>query len=120
MKNKKITITSAEINTQTIIKIDCGMEITSGSHYDKATPQHIYFYNSSGEDVEFNFISENEILEFEEKPTRFIGFRIGNNETFKSWEILGPKYEKRIHYLLIKGLGAGAGSNLNIYGVNYL
>jgi hypothetical protein len=122
VKNKIIAVTSTGLTTGIYQVFNCEMEITSTGHNSAGTrPTAIYFKNTSGITVEFNFITRSELKEFHTSQTNFAGVRILNNEYFIQKDILGPDIlEPQPSFILIKGVSGSATSGISIYCLNYV
>ena len=122
MKNRIISITSTGLSTLTYSLYNCEMDITSTGHYIEGTkPTVIYFKNTSGITVEFNFITRKELKEFQTSQTNFAGVRLLNNEYFIQRDILGKEIlEPQPSFIMIKGVSGSATSGISIYCLNYV
>ncbi len=121
MKTKIITVTSTGINSEEQLVFNCGIVITSTGQYDVPSgPKSIYFINNSGEDIEFNFITSKEYLEFIANPTNFTGLLINNGGTYIQRDIIGKdSLDPQPLYLLVKGRGSSATTSLIINCLDY-
>lgn len=122
MKNRIIAITSTGLNLGTYQVYNCEMKITSTGKYDVGTrPTVIYFRNTSGIEIEFNFITRQELQEFQTSETNFAGVRLKANEYFIQRDIIGKELlEPQPTYLLIKGVSGSVSGALDIYCLNYV
>jgi len=98
------------------------MEITSTGRWSQGTkPTVIYFKNTSGITVEFNFITRQELKEFQTSQTNFAGVRILNDDFFIQRDLIGKEFlEPQPSYLLIKGVSGSASGSISIYCLNYV
>jgi hypothetical protein len=121
MKTKSITVSSADINTQTQKVYNCGITLTSTGQYDTpAGPKSIYFSNASGANVEFNFITSEEYPEFIANSANFKGVLVKTGESYKQSDYIGRvSLEPQPSYLLVKGLSGGATAAITIYCLDY-
>lgn len=122
MKNKIITVTSTGLSTHTYQVYNCEMEVTSTGRWSQGTkPTVIYFKNTSGITVEFNFITRQELKEFQTSQTNFAGVRILNDDFFIQRDLIGKEFlEPQPSYLLIKGVSGSASGTISIYCLNYV
>jgi len=124
MKNQTITVTSTEINTKVDIVKDCRLMLTSSGYaarnQSKSSPKRFFFVNSTGEDIEFNFLTELELEEYSVFPERFTGVRVNNAGSFSSWEVFGNEDLEDVAYIKVKGLDNGASANLTIYCLKFV
>lgn len=122
MKNRVIEATSSGLSLGTYQVYNCEMEITSTGRYDIGTkPTAIYFRNTSGITIEFNFITRKELKEFQTSQTNFAGVRLPSNDYFIQKDILGVDIlEPQPSYILIKGVSGSASSSINICCLNYV
>ncbi len=122
MKNKIITATSTGLTTHSYVVYNCEMPLTSTGEYDiAARPQVFYFKNTSNITVEFNFLTRQELKEFQTSQTNFAGVRILNNDYFIQEDILGKGVlDPSPSFVIIKGVSGTANNNLTIYCLNYI
>ena len=123
MKNKKITITTTELDTNNQIMIDCGVISSLGG---RSTPQQVFFKNSTGKAIEINFLNKNEIHEYRitSTGTVFIGIGVANGDSFSSKTLFNQDIEyqsETIDYLLIQKSESGTTTaGLVIYCIDYI
>lgn len=120
MRNKKVTVTVAELNTGNQIMVPCAFSSTINS-----TPKHFSIKNGTGKLVEVNVLGRTELADYRtETSTGFIGIGIANGDSFSTYELFGSEPEisnERIDYLLVKKTEAGdATAVLDIYCVDYI
>jgi len=121
LKNRTITVTDTVINSGVATLYNATMVITSTGQYDApATPKRIYFVNGTGEDIEFNVLTKSEIREYNVSSTGFVGVIIPNGSTFRHHEIYGRDSLENVYYILVKGQGSSATTDLTVYLLDYI
>lgn len=120
MKNRAITITKDQINSQVPIFVNATMVFMPTEYnVEPSTPQGIYFQNKSGEDIEFNTLTFEEMKDYAISSTGLVGVLVPNNEIFQHTSIFGTSSLDNVHFIVVKGLGSSASSNLTIYLLDY-
>jgi len=121
LKNKTITVTSTAINTEETQIYNATRVLTSTGMYDlPASPQRIYFTNTSGQAFQFNVLTKEELREFMLSSTGFVGIEVANNGVFRHHEIYGKEALEDVYYVTVKGTGTGASSDVTIYLLDYI
>lgn len=122
MKNKRITVTAANINLTTDVIFDVSK---TGSETDATKtivntfpifPKQISFVNTSKENVEINtFMSEEEYQDYVSDPTDYDFIYVPQGMAFSS---LGFSLQ-RVYKFVIRGMGTAAKDNIIIDFINY-
>jgi len=116
VKNKKVTVTIAELNTTST-----GYQYVETCKIGNSTPKNIYVKNGCGKKVEINFISQEEMMEFTNDPTNFVGIGIDDGDSFSSKDLIEFDPDREIDYILIAKVEAGvATADLDIYCMDYV
>ena len=122
MKNRIIVATSTGLSSGDYQVYNCEIVLSSTGRYDIGSrPTHIYFKNTSGMVVEFNFITRKELAEFQTDQTKFAGVQLANNEYFYQRDLIGVDIlEPAPSFLLIKGISGSVSDNITIFCTNYI
>lgn len=118
MKNKVITITSANLNTGLVQSEDAGITITvtgtiSGTKQFNIYASKIRIHNTTGAVIGWNLLRDaDEEAEYNADPTNFALLPVLNNTELQMDIPQGYK-------LLVQRLSGTAGSNLDIEMINY-
>lgn len=122
MKNKKVTISIEQLNTNQVIEIDSTL-VASG-FYDNSNsietktlyPNFIFLENLSGVDLLWNTISnEREYIDYQNFPDQFALIPLKNSKTLQSIDRTPRCYK----FLIQKNSNSDATKQIDIYFVNY-
>ena len=122
MKNKTATVSSAQINAATDVKIDATITITrpsvrEGNQTITLYPKRIQIRNQTGATIGFNILSSaEEEAEFDADDTNFEYISLANNTTLTFADVYPIPTPYKI---LIIGIAGVAASDLTVEMINY-
>lgn len=123
MKNKKFTITSAQINARTDVVIDCVMSIinsgivSNSGVVSKLYPTDVQIINGSAADVEWNTLNNpEEIADYAVNPNNYAFIKLPKTASLTQLE----NKKAKIHKFIIKGRETSANADLDIIFINYI
>jgi len=121
MKNKTITITADQINTDVPIMVDASMSlyqttINDGTVSGVIYPKEIQVINSTGCDLEYNFMAnDNEYNDYLDDGTNYDFIHLPNETTLEDNNVMN-----RCKYFIVKKESGLATSDLRIDFINYV